>query len=175
MSTNDHNPYSAPYQQPVEFNYAPQRPLADLGKRFLGAVVDILAGFVCLLPGYALMIAAAVLSGDPDQPQPALFFVGVILVIFGALVPFVLQIYFLVTRSQSIGKIVMKTQIVDVNTGQPADWVHSWLLRVLVNGLIASIPCLGFIYALTDILFIFREDRRCLHDLLANTVVVDIS
>lgn len=53
--------------------------------------------------------------------------------------------------------------------------VHAFVLRSFVNGLIGAIPCIGSIYALVDIVFIFREDRRCLHDLLASTVVVDIA
>lgn len=64
---------------------------------------------------------------------------------------------------------------VDINTGMPADFVHCFLLRLFVNGLIAAIPCVGLIYSIVDICFIFREDRRCIHDLLAQTCVVDIS
>ena len=44
-----------------------------------------------------------------------------------------------------------------------------------LNGLISAIPCIGSIYAIVDICFILREDRRCVHDLLAQTCVVDIS
>ena len=43
------------------------------------------------------------------------------------------------------------------------------LLRVVVNGLLGFIP----LYGVVDILFIFREDRRCIHDLIAGTVVVN--
>jgi hypothetical protein len=38
----------------------------------------------------------------------------------------------------------------------------------MVNGLIALIP----FYGLVDILFIFRGDRRCIHDWMARTKVV---
>ena len=95
--------------------------------------------------------------------------------LLGAVALLGIQIYLLATRSQSLGKYLMKTQIVDVNTGLRADFVHAFLLRLLVNGLISGVPCVGTIYALVDILFIFREDRRCIHDLLASTCVVDIS
>jgi hypothetical protein len=34
------------------------------------------------------------------------------------------------------------------------------------------VPILGAIFWITDSLFIFRADRRCLHDLMAGTKVV---
>ena len=42
------------------------------------------------------------------------------------------------------------------------------LLRGLVNGLLNIVP----LYFLVDCGFIFREDRRCVHDMIAGTVVV---
>ena len=69
----------------------------------------------------------------------------------------------------------MKTQILDYETNEPAGFVKSFLLRMLVNRLIGGIPCVGPIYTIVDILFIFGEERRCLHDQLAGTYVVDIS
>ena len=93
----------------------------------------------------------------------------------GGLITLAAQVYLLATRSQTIGKLVMKTQIVDFQTGVRADLVHALLIRAIANGLIGAIPCVGAIYSIVDICFIFREDRRCIHDLLAKTVVVDIS
>ena len=149
------------------------RRLADLGKRFLGALIDFLIGLVFLGPGYVLMGIGGALSGDREFSPIAL--VGVLVVGVGAIAILVVQIYLLLTRSQTIGKYFMKTQIVDFNTGVRADFVHAFVLRLLVNGLISGIPCIGTIYAIVDICFIFRADRRCIHDLLASTCVVDIS
>jgi len=38
-----------------------------------------------------------------------------------------------------------------------------------VNGLLGLIP----LYGLVDILFIFRSDRRCIHDMIAGTQIVE--
>ncbi len=169
--SNDYNPYAAPASF-AEPDYASDRtrPLADLGKRFLGALIDGLLGIV-LLPGYGLMVVDNLNS---RQPGP-FFFVGLALVALGGLALLIAQIYLLATRSQTVGKLMMKTQIYDIQTGRPADPVKTILLRAFVNGLIGAIPCVGPIYSIVDILFIFREDHRCLHDMIAGTIVVDIS
>lgn len=168
----DENPYSAPAQFDAPPPRSQQRPLADRGKRFLGALADGLASMIALVPGYAIMIVSEVSS--PDEPT-VFTFVGLGLLLIGFLGLMALQIYLLATRSQSIGKFLMKTQIVEYDTGRPAGLVNTLLLRLFVNGLIGAIPCIGGIYSLVDILFIFREDHRCIHDLIASTVVVDIS
>ena len=46
------------------------------------------------------------------------------------------------------------------------------LLRHVVVMLITHIPVVGVLIWLADILFIFRCDKRCLHDHLAGTRVV---
>ncbi len=172
--SDESNPYAAPSQVggPNPIGGGSMR-LADLGKRFLGALVDGLVGLVLAGPGYVMMIV-----GQPSvegEAPGAIFWVGLLAVVVGGLLILAAQIYLLATRSQTIGKCVMKTQIVDFRTGQRADLVHALLIRLIGNGLISAVPCLGAIYSIVDICFIFREDRRCIHDLLANTVVVDIS
>ena len=46
-------------------------------------------------------------------------------------------------------------------------------LRYLPFSIASVIPLLSLIQII-DILFIFREDKRCLHDMLAKTCVIDI-
>ncbi|MGE0610502.1 MAG: RDD family protein [Pirellulales bacterium] len=175
--SNEFNPYGSPAgHQPMPgfTSAAPNYRLADLGKRFLGALVDGLAGMVFVIPGYGMMIAGAAAAEQGGEPG-ALMFIGMGILVLGSLALMGLQIYLLATRSQTVGKYIMKTQIVDYQTGLPADFVKSFLMRALVNGLICGIPCVGSIYAIVDICYIFSAEHRCLHDLLAGTVVVDIS
>jgi uncharacterized RDD family membrane protein YckC len=169
----DQNPYASfsattPVLEPKNLR------LADLGKRFLGALVD---GFVSVFfvgPGYVMMIVGAAVADQSGQPG-VLPFVGLALMVLGGLALLGTQIYLAATRSQSIGKYLLKTQMVDFQTGVPAKFVQCFLLRTFVNGLIGGIPCVGLIYSIVDICFIFREDKRCIHDLLAKTCVIDIS
>jgi uncharacterized RDD family membrane protein YckC len=179
------NPY-----QPIGIGYGVPQPstgpetaqLASLLQRFLGALLDSLFAMFCGVPGFVLMIIGMVVmeqqqrENPGDSPDfPLLMLLGMLLIAIGSLVMLAVQIWLLATRSQTLGKFVMKTQVVDFETGQPADFVHCAILRILINSLIGSIPCVGGIYSLVDIFYIFREDRRCIHDLIASTTVIDIS
>jgi uncharacterized RDD family membrane protein YckC len=55
-----------------------------------------------------------------------------------------------------------------VNTAQNGGFVPHVALRAWLVTLIGIIPLFG----LVDILFIFREDKRCIHDLIAGTRVI---
>jgi len=46
------------------------------------------------------------------------------------------------------------------------------LLRYLPTSIVASIPIVGGLIVLVDILFIFGSEQRCIHDLIAGTKVV---
>ena len=81
----------------------------------------------------------------------------------------IVQAVLLTRDGQSLGKKVLDIRIVVYRTGDNGGFVPNVLLRVVVNGLLGFIP----LYGLIDILFIFRKDRRCIHDLIAGTVVVN--
>lgn len=123
--------------------------LASRGTRLMAAIVDTAAALVVYL--IAILI-----------DEPALFFFGV-----GILVAY--QIYLLSTLGQTIGKKLMNIRIVKCDSGGNGGFLPNVLLRTIVNGILAFIP----LYALVDVLFIFREDRRCIHDMIAGTRVVD--
>lgn len=159
--------------------------LASLWQRFAGFVIDSFIPLLFVIPGMIpiLMTVFRLAAMERNGGQPAqldstgvaMLCTGVGIMFIGGLLLFVAQIYLLWVRSQTIGKILMKTQIVDFETGKPAEVLATVVLRTIVNGLIANLPCIGVIYGFVDVFFIFRDDRRCLHDLLASTTVVDIS
>jgi len=172
---SNYNPY-APMLE-TQLPRMQQAPLATLWKRFAGAMLDGLVAFGAMLPGF-IPLAISMAQQDPNSQAPDLDtmgIVGIIWILVIVLVLAILQIYLLVTRSQTIGKYLVNTQIVEFETGVPAGFMKTFVLRSFVSGLIGAIPFVGFIYPLVDILFIFRADRRCIHDLIAGTNVVDIS
>lgn len=83
------------------------------------------------------------------------------------LVVLIVQIVLLGSRGQTIGKIAMKVRIVDSVTGMHPGWARIIFLRTIVNTILNFIP----FYFLVDSLFIFRADRRTIHDMIAGTQV----
>lgn len=171
------NPYAAPTTELDPMRPSNELRLADLGKRFLGALIDGFVSIPFVIPGLILLFVGMSMS-DPGAETPELngtAILGIVLMVIGALIVMGIQLYLLYTRSQSIGKYFMKTQIVNFQTGQRASFVSCFLLRSLVNGIIGAVPYIGSIYGIVNILFIFRSDRRCIHDHIAGTTVIDIA
>jgi uncharacterized RDD family membrane protein YckC len=83
----------------------------------------------------------------------------------------VVNIYLLVTRGQSVAKLILKIRVVRP-VGSQVSWGRLLGLRYVVPALINSIPLVGILFTLIDPLMIFRDSRRCLHDDLADTIVV---
>ena len=85
----------------------------------------------------------------------------------------VCQCYLLAVRGQTIGKIVMGLRIVRFEDGGNPGFVKAVLLRTFLWALITAVPVVGTLIGVVGILFIFRDDQRCLHDHLAGTRVVN--
>lgn len=82
----------------------------------------------------------------------------------------ILQAYLLAIRGQSIGKIIVSIRIVDAQTGVSGGFLQNVFLREMLNALLSMIP----FYFLVDSAFILQNDRRCIHDHIAGTIVVDV-
>ena len=80
-----------------------------------------------------------------------------------------IQIYLLAVSGQTIGKRTLRIRIVDARTGDHPSWFRLVVLRVFVNRILVAATLL--LYGLMDALFIFRDDRRTIHDRLARTRV----
>jgi len=123
--------------------------LASRWSRLFAGIVD------------GVIIVAVLVIGGPISPSLGLIALAAVLIV---------QAILLTKDGQTLGKKALKIRIVKRDTSQNGGFVPNVLLRVMVNG----IP--GFIvpfYGLVDILFIFRQDRRFLHDMIAGTQVVD--
>ena len=126
-------------------------PLADRLTRLCAVIIDTVILFLPVLT----------LLDDPDGMSIAMAIIGWLTIIG-------FQIYLLSNQGQTIGKFALKIKIVRVSDGRNGGFVTNVLVRQIVNSLIGIVP----FYGLVDILFIFREDRRCVHDHLAGTRVV---
>jgi uncharacterized RDD family membrane protein YckC len=86
----------------------------------------------------------------------------------------VVQWTLLAKRGQSLGKMAMNIRIVRNDNDSNPGFLSAVVLRIWLSGILSAIPCLGQLFLLIDILSIFSEERRCLHDWLAGTKVVDV-
>ncbi len=80
--------------------------------------------------------------------------------------------YFLARNGQSIGKLALGIKIVRTSR-EKASFGRLIGLRYLPIWIATSIPYIGGLIGLVDILLIFREEKNCLHDDIADTRVVN--
>ena len=81
--------------------------------------------------------------------------------------------YLLATAGQTIGKRLVGTRIVNVSDERIPRFLPLLGARYGITWLVGLIPGVGTVYGLVDALFVFRDDRRCVHDLFAGTKVVN--
>ena len=142
--------------------------LADRGLRLAAVLLDsIVFGVMIYLPLFIMAFAADTAGQTEGGGSETLVIVGGSLMLVGAVAWAWLTIRYVVANGQSIGKKMVGIKVVRTD-GTPASLGRIFWLRNVVNGLVSIIP----LYALIDALFIFGESRRCLHDKIADTIVV---
>ena len=147
---------------------SPDAGLAGRGARLGAYLIDwILVGAVAGVIGYTAGLMERFMRQDTTA---TLWLAAIGLVVYG-----VINGRLLATRGQTVGKKLVGVRIVDASTRQIVAVWKSFGLRLAVIQAIAAVPLVGALFGLLDVLFIFGERRRCLHDLLAGTVVVEVA
>ena len=159
---------------------------ADRLTRLFAVLIDNVILALCVLPGAVLLGSAffqividASRGIEPDftDIEPGRLLLGAALIGLGAFSLLIVQIVMLSMRGQTIGKRLLGIRIVRFGDGSNPGFARAWLLRSLVVGLIGTLaalilPMLGNVFSIVNYGFIFRADRRCLHDFIADTKVV---
>lgn len=166
--------------------------LADRGARLLAATFDelILLGislpmvFGAVPAMVAIISDAGARSVDSDSlsggleslPTAQLLYAmltgtGAIISVVALIAWCVITAWLVATYGQSIGKRLVGIKVVRKD-GSPASFMRIFLLRNVVNGLPNLLPYVGWLYQLIDPLLIYQESRQCLHDRIADTIVV---
>lgn len=164
------------YREYQSNDLPPAQPASELASpwmRLVAVIIDILiyvgVSIIAVIVGLLLFPEDAIFSSDDLGTEANM---GFIILVAGAnIVTFIVQCVLLGTRGQTIGKIALSIRIVDTQTGDHPGWARLVLLRAILNGILTSVPFLGFIYFLVDSLFIFREDHKTIHDLYSGTRV----
>jgi len=155
------NPYAPPVADVRDVG-DPLAPvsLAGRGARFIAASLDgLLLGAIVYIP----LIASAALGFQ----RPA--GIAVLALACGAIFVYGLVTYrAVVANGQTIGKRMMGIKVVR-SDGSAISVTRIFWLRNVINGLISAIPLYGFV----DLMFIFGQQQRCLHDRIADTIVIN--
>lgn len=134
--------------------------LADRGTRLGARFIDGLLA----VPLFVIWIIIASTSNSEAGE-----IIGLVIFVLGIIGLVAYQWWLLSTEGQTIGKRMVNIRVVCLN-GTNGGFVTNVLMREILNGLIGIIP----FYSLVDVLFIFSDERRCIHDHIAGTRVIKV-
>jgi uncharacterized RDD family membrane protein YckC len=161
---NNANPYAPPQARVVDIPVdSDEIELAGVGVRLGAYIIDtIIVWMVVLVP----LVIAIGLSFDRSGGSGVgiawlTFFVCTIVVAW-------FNILYLLRNGQTIAKKWLGIKIVRAD-GSPASFSRIFWLRGVVNSLITG--AFG-LYFFVDSLLIFGDARQCVHDKIADTIVV---
>jgi len=161
---NTTNPYAPPQAAVQDVADSDSQELAGRGIRLLTTILDSII-FVAMvyLP---LILAMTANAGRVHSPGGH---TGVFsLLVLAGLVGWIwLTVLFVTRNGQSIGKKITGIKVVRTD-GSPASLGRIALMRNLLNLLLNVIPLYGFV----DALLIFGEAHQCVHDKIADTIVI---
>ncbi|UTW46146.1 RDD family protein [bacterium SCSIO 12696] len=168
MDSQD-SPYKTPESELLTSNALSADDL-ELASRMSRLGASILDSIIILIPMFAIYFLTGIwdrlISGDSTfSLQLAVFFCAII-------VWLTFNGYLLKNHGQSIGKKIVGIQIVDVDSNKVPSLTTTAGIRYILIQSSSLIPIIGSIFIWIDILFIFRKDQRCVHDLVAKTKVV---
>ncbi len=141
--------------------------LASRWSRLWASLLDSIIMLIIALP---VMYFTGTLDDISRGIQPsiienlimAIIMIGGFIVINGKL---------LISNGQTIGKKALGIKIVDVN-GALAE-KQQIIKRYAVYFLPGQIPVIGQLFSLVNILFIFSAQKRCIHDNIGGTIVIN--
>ncbi len=151
--------------------YEPNQ-LASRGKRLAAAVVDIFIFFPLVV--LVAQPLGLINISDPEKIQAFNLEQSIKLFIIGQVLFLLVQGYLLHTQGQTIGKKLLKIKIVSLDD-KLLGIGQLYFVRYLTFSLIAQIPIIGALIGIVNVLFIFGQDKRCLHDRIAGTKVIEAS
>lgn len=140
-------------------------------KRFIGSLIDSSLMGIAVVIGmvvFGLLNSVGVMKIDPDNPS-ALGMINAVCVIYFPL--FALAIFqwnMTATEGKTIAKKLLGMKIVTRDGNSPG-FARGVAVRYWVVAALAFVP----FFSLLNILFIFGESKRCIHDYLAGTYVID--
>lgn len=143
--------------------------LAGRGARLGGAIIDGILVSIIVVP-------LIFVSGIWDRSLAGTYTIqdGIVSVVLALVAFTILNGYLLANSGQTIAKRLLGMRIVSVADNSIVPLPKIIGLRYATIYVIGQLPFVGGIFGLINALFIFREDRRCLHDHFAGTHVIKV-
>jgi len=163
------NPYAAPSAAVAD--EAPRvLELAGRGTRLGAVFLDGLFFGLALVPMFIVMAMAGRSGHDPGRIDTVIASgVGIgLLLVFGLMA---WNCVLLHRNGQTVAKKMLGIRVVR-RDGSRCGLTRIFFARYLPVTLLGMVPFVGGLVSLVDALLIFRDDRRCLHDEIADTIVV---
>lgn len=169
----EHNPYAAPASAVVDPADDSGESLAGRGERLAAALIDGVIALAVMFPlmylgGYWTAAMQAGARGEQIPISQQLLWAGIGFAVFVLIQGIPLQ-----RSAQTWGKRMLGIRIVDLQGGRPTLF-HLLTARYLPVHIVNLLPVLNILGNLVNLLLIFRQDRRCGHDLIAKTRVVKV-
>ena len=168
------NPYQAPESNVATTGFAPTTELAGRGTRLAASILDGLFYLAFMLPGILMILlgmenlqAAGAMASGMEMFAGA----GGMLILVGFVVWAVITVRLVPVNGWTLGKRVCILRCVR-SDGRAAPLGRIFLHRNVIINLLGMIPLIGAFISIGNILFIFGDGRRCLHDRIADTIVV---
>lgn len=166
---DENNPYRTP-ESDVLVAGSETEQLAGRGERLLAVIIDGLIGIAVMMP-ILYLIGYFDYMFEGLQPPVWMMIVSVVL---GFVLYIAVHFKFIQANGQTIGKKLLNIRI-ENKSGGVASFNTIIFKRYLFMSVLSIIPFLGSLLAIVNFAFIFRKNRRCLHDEVASTQVMKCS
>lgn len=142
--------------------------LADRGTRLGAALLDgLIFGLMVYLPFVLSFTFGMSASAGGPRFNASWGWIGLIVGGIGFIVWMFFTVKFLGENGQSIGKKACKIKMLRTD-GSEVSISRVIIGRNVINTILGIIP----LYGIIDVLFIFGNARRCVHDYIADTIVI---
>jgi len=175
VSAAQPNPYAPPTANVADSpTDADGIQLAGRGARLGGFLLDVLIYLVFFLPAFVIEGFGSLATFENPTPAAlSALMAGTfgVLILIGGIAWAVITLILVKRNGQTIGKKLIGIKVVR-SDGSKASLGRIFWLRNVVNSLPSLLPVVGGLYFFIDSLFIFTESQQCVHDKIADTIVV---
>ncbi|WP_028455191.1 RDD family protein [Chitinilyticum litopenaei] len=168
MSTNPYQPPEADLSIPDTLSPKPRPELASRWRRLSAVLLNVAVLIVCLV--LSTLVEVLYSQFVPYRAFDSSL-VAILMPVWAICAGLLLQVVWIVRHGQTLGKYWLGIRVVRSDYS-PCGLLRYILLREILMILLKAIPILGNLISLADILAIFRGSLRCLHDDLADTIVI---